>query len=1004
MNPIRKRTFYYIVGGSALVMLFLALFMMGNTTASATKAVPVARETVQDNGYLTGPNRGRALDIAMRYLDENREAYGLSIKDIANLEVDDIYRSSNGVTHIFLQQRYRGIEVYNGIININVAEDGSIMNVGNRFAPRISEATTSKNAGLTANQAVRSAANHLGLTINNKGLEVRQSAMGDAQSQVFSPAGIARQDITAELVYLPLEDGSVRLAWNVEIYELAREDWWFLRVDAETGAVLDKSNLVIHDNFGAPAAATNDMVQQEAAPQEAAATNNAVNDGSSYNVLALPAESLSHGGRSIVSNPADATASPYGWHDTNGANGAEYTYTRGNNAYAYEDGNNSNSAGFTPNGGSGLDFDFTLNLSQHPDNYEAAAVTNLFYMSNVIHDIMYQYGFDEASGNFQENNYGRGGSGSDSVNAEAQDGGGTNNANFATPPDGSNPRMQMYLWSTTNPYRDGDFDNGIIIHEYGHGISTRLTGGRNNSSCLNNAEQGGEGWSDYFGLVLTTEAGAAGTDRRGIGTYALGQPTSGDGIRDYPYSTSMSIDPRTYNEIKTAAVPHGVGSTWAAMLWEMHWALIDVHGYDADLYTGTGGNNIAMQLVIDGLKLQPCSPGFVDARDAILLADQNNNGGANQCVIWEAFAKRGLGYSATQGSSGSRSDGSEAFDLPSACSNPGPTPTATPGTVSCTTYSSGDIPKSLPNGTASVSSVLNVSGSDTIVDLNVIVNATHPWVGDLSLTLAKQNTGTSVQIMNRPGVPASNYGCSGDNIGATFDDEAGTSVESSCASSAPTINGSVSPNNALSAFDGQSGNGTWVLTMADAYTSADAGTLNSWSVEICVDNGGSNPQPTATSVPPTATSVPPTATSVPPTATPLPPTATPVPPTATPVPPTATPVPPTATPIPDGGPCTGCEQYSGTLTGNGDADYQPNGTYYYSSGSGTHQGWLEGPAGTDFDLYLQKWNGSGWSNVASSLTSSSSESVTYNGTSGYYVWRVYSYSGSGSYDFYMERP
>ena len=82
------------------------------------------------------------------------------------------------------------------------------------------------------------------------------------------------------------------------------------------------------------------------------------------------------------------------------------------------------------------------------------------------------------------------------------------------------------------------------------------------------------------------------------------------------------------------------------------------------MYNGTGGNNIAMQLVIDGLKLQPCSPGFVDGRDAILAADLLNYGGAHQCLIWEVFANRGLGFSASQGSSMSRTDQVAAFDVP----------------------------------------------------------------------------------------------------------------------------------------------------------------------------------------------------------------------------------------------------------------------------------------------------------------------------------------------------
>jgi aqualysin 1 len=111
---------------------------------------------------------------------------------------------------------------------------------------------------------------------------------------------------------------------------------------------------------------------------------------------------------------------------------------------------------------------------------------------------------------------------------------------------------------------------------------------------------------------------------------------------------------------------------------------------------------------------------------------------------------------------------------------------------------------------------------------------------------------------------------------------------------------------------------------------------------------------------------------------------------------------PTPTPAPSA-PCTNCEKYSGSLSGTGSYQYQPNGNYFYS-GSGTHRGWLRGPSNADFDLYLWKWNGWTWVTVASGLSSTSSEDVVYTGTSGYYVWRIYSYSGSGSYDFWMQRP
>jgi subtilisin family serine protease len=119
--------------------------------------------------------------------------------------------------------------------------------------------------------------------------------------------------------------------------------------------------------------------------------------------------------------------------------------------------------------------------------------------------------------------------------------------------------------------------------------------------------------------------------------------------------------------------------------------------------------------------------------------------------------------------------------------------------------------------------------------------------------------------------------------------------------------------------------------------------------------------------------------------------------------PTPTPAPPpTATPVPTG--CGLAESYTGSLSGTGDYDYFPNGTYFFTGVSGTHRGCLRGPAGTDFDLYLWKWNGFTWSTVAQGIGSTSSEDVTYNGTAGYYVWRVYSYSGSGGYTFGMTRP
>ena len=182
--------------------------------------------------------------------------------------------------------------------------------------------------------------------------------------------------------------------------------------------------------------------------------------------------------------------------------------------------------------------------------------------------------------------------------------------------------------------------------------------------------------------MLTMPNGTEPAGGRGMGTYVEGQPTTGPGIRNQKYSTSTSVNTETYDTIKTAGgEPHNIGEVWAEMLWEVTYAMIGKYGFDADLINGTAGNERTLQLVMDGLKLQPCSPGFVDARDAILSADQADYSGADTCLIWKAFAKRGLGFSASQGSSNSSSDGTQAFDVPPACQGVTVTRTATPSPV-----------------------------------------------------------------------------------------------------------------------------------------------------------------------------------------------------------------------------------------------------------------------------------------------------------------------------------
>ena len=703
-------------------------------------------------------------------LSQQTNTLNITTRDLSDAHVADHYLSQhNGITHLVYQQQLNGIEVHNGLLQVNVKHTGELINTHNSFVPDLAAQAPSAVPVIAADLAIMNAAAHLGIRTGMPALNITEHSGAD-RSAVYQQAEVATADIPVKLVYQRHQD-TLRLAWDLQIQ--TQSDWWSLRVDAISGQVLDQVNWVAH---------------------------------ASYDVIPFPNESPADNGFQLetVVDPHDLTASPFGWHDTDGSAGAEFTDTRGNNVFAQDDLDANNSGGSRPDGGVDLIFDVPWNPAVNPDEEQNldAAIVNLFYWNNIIHDFMYHYGFDEASGNFQENNYGNGGLGSDAVNADAQDGSGTNNANFGTPPDGQNPRMQMFYFTgspdlvintppaiagtyvaaaasfgatlTTTPFngiveeaddqtdtgsdacnalvgftpgrialidrgncefglkvlnaenagaigaivvnndgdgvlnmgagaqggsvtipalmigqtdggiiraelnnsvdadlvqvnadRDSDFDNGIIIHEYGHGISNRLTGGPSQASCLTNAEQMGEGWSDYFALVMTPSPTDGGTDARPMGSYATQNP---GGIRTYPYSTDMQINQHTFADLVNAnGSPHFTGSIWAQMLWEVYWNLVSKHGFDNDLYTGTGGNNIAIQLVMDGLKLQPCNPGFVSGRDAILQADVNNNGGANQCEIWRGFAKRGLGVNASSGSVFSTGDETEDFSVPVEC-------------------------------------------------------------------------------------------------------------------------------------------------------------------------------------------------------------------------------------------------------------------------------------------------------------------------------------------------
>jgi hypothetical protein len=641
---------------------------------------------------------------AIKLVADNRAALQLTEDDISNSEVIyAFFNKQTGCEIVYLQQHFKGLPIYNIVQTLAFKNNKLVSAAGNRIKYLNKfHASTTKLPSIAAGEALVAAAISKKLFVNQTPSAIANTST-NSNKVTFGNLGIAKENITAELMWVPVEGSKefVKLAWQIYLVQKTSSDYWVINIDAQTNNVISEQNLTVYCNFDSKKDNCNILKHDHnnlnkvadgkiAKTKPSAFVQNLkksltlnsprIVNGATYRVVAFPAESPIHAAAtsSVVANPwnlspAGSLATTNKWHSVGTT---DYNYTRGNNVWAQEDRNNNNGSAPTQvtsitAGTDPLNFEFTPDFTVDPiqtspvPNQQFNTV-NLFYWNNVIHDLTYQYGFDEAARNFQAENFGRGGVGGDFVFADAQDGGGTNNANFSTPADGGNGRMQMYLWTAANPDRDGDVDNGIIVHEYGHGISNRLTG--TGAGCLGSAEQMGEGWSDYYCLMYTQDWAnstlATGFNiPRGIGTYAANQPVTGAGIRTQRYCTNFTINNRSYaTSISTSQ--HTRGEIWCATLWDMTWNIINQIGsINNNLFNanGVGGNSVALKLVTEGMKLQPCNPGFIDGRNAILQADQLLYNGAYRCSILEAFRRRGMGIGASQGSAGSVTDQTPSF-------------------------------------------------------------------------------------------------------------------------------------------------------------------------------------------------------------------------------------------------------------------------------------------------------------------------------------------------------
>ena len=805
------------------------------------------------------------------YLSKKKSALNLTDVDISDFTIESVGNSEfTGITNYYIKQRYLGIEIFNSVSNVWV-KNGQVINFLNSFQSNLTTKIINQKKPLKVVEAFSKLSKNLSLNV------FETSILQSTSENEFklSNGKLKDEPILAELVYhFDKKLNNLILAWDFCFYSQDHTNFWSIRVDASDGKILEKHDMVISCNFGNNEVldAKNDLYYFDNLFFKK--SNLLQTNGGSYRVVPFNYESPNHSPRQLISNPENSITSPKGWHDTNtiGGNNAanKYQITRGNNVWAQSDYTNTNpfitstsplANGYSPNGGTLLNFDFPYGGTGVVANtYIDAAVTNLFYMNNIMHDVWSFQGFNEANGNFQKTNYNFASGANDFVFADAQDNGVTtskptpqfNNANFSTPVDGGSGRMQMFLWTATqkkynllevispetivgnydyrqnsfspghvdlpiapaslqselvlyddgtpelgstdnadacsaainasaingkivlirrslstalggNPCNfvvkvknaqnagaiavilynnvstdptsgtvittplgmvgadssitipavavtfeigqkltskllqgvvniklqlpsdfsvfinaDGDFDNSIIAHEYGHGISTRLAGGRNVNNCLENYDQMGEGWSDWFSLMMQMKLTDTGVNGKPMATFALNDVNDGFGLRSYKYSTDMTINPLTYVK-SNSPIPDDPNSTsyryvsgdfWATCLYDLTWAYIAKYGYDDNKYTGDAGNNKIMKLVIDGLKLQPCSPTVIDARDALFAADQYTTGGQDYCMIAEVFRRRGVGKNASAGSNEDCNDQVEdftAFDAGANC-------------------------------------------------------------------------------------------------------------------------------------------------------------------------------------------------------------------------------------------------------------------------------------------------------------------------------------------------
>jgi extracellular elastinolytic metalloproteinase len=531
--------------------------------------------------------RGRAARPRTELPEEQRRRARVTAADVANPIVTDLYTDADtGTTHIYLRQRYNGLPVANADLNVTVLHDGRILSVGGVFVAGLgSRRATPIAPKLDAPGALRSAARNLHLRLTDVPQVV--SAANDAQRATKLRArSVSLDDIPAHLHYVPTADGNVQLAWDLVVRVPGGEHWYDTSVSAADGKQLFTADWT--DDAADYDAELQRLPVSEAQPRRGRAAERF--------------EPVGPGGFTV------RMAGPQ-WHERRGFERHERQQRRCPRRPGQQQHRRHARQRRHAQRQRHRLAQFQLAGRFHAATRQLAQCRNhqpvLLEQPPARHP--FQVRFTEPAGDFQKFNYNRHWRGPTiRFRPTRRTAAASTTPNFSTPPDGSSGRMQMYVWNLVNPSRDGDFDASVMIHEYGHGVSNRLTGGPANSSALNATQSGGmgEGWSDWWALMLTqTDGSAAARDAAyPVAPYAVGEPTNGLGLRRFAYSFDKSVDPMTLGLFNTSNEPHHTGELWATVLWDLNWVLINRYGFSPNISAGyspgAAGNILTLKLVM----------------------------------------------------------------------------------------------------------------------------------------------------------------------------------------------------------------------------------------------------------------------------------------------------------------------------------------------------------------------------------------------------------------------